>query len=608
MKKKCLFKKFKAVARSINVLNYTLTTLKKMSLVMMSTFIIMLSLQSTVHAQYCKPLDSYPDQGGFIGFGYGPLSDGTYHNGTDFAATEGDDVYAVRDGYVIYSKEAQGFGSLNPSSNGGAIVIRHQDNNGRYFYAIYGHLNRNLSDNTSGQPGQFVTRGQVIGTIRAFYNGSNYWPHLHFGIYYGTSFPTSGWGYSLGLTNWYDAVNALNNSSGPVVSTTRLTVYDFWKKADPIYATSSSDIWHPNFDAQYKIRNDGSESITIQRLALAVHYSDNRFCLDMSNPSMGEARYYDDLVLYPGQSQNFDFSVAYFRTSGNYKVVAKAQTADGVWNELASMDFVVQPETPPQCTTGSILMNQTVNGSWTSSCASTHKSGSYAQYYTFTLSSSQTVRIFLQSSQDTYLYLLNGNGTGGSVITSDDDGGGGTNSLIQRSLSAGTYTVEATTYSNGTTGNFSLSVTGGTSEICGNGIDDDGDGRTDCDDSDCNSDPICQTPSCSIGSISRGSSVSGSWTSSCASTHRTGSYAKYYTFSVASGTSIQIDLESSADTYLYVLSGNGMNGSVVSEDDDSGSSTNSRISGTANCSTCTFTIEATTYDRGTTGSFTLRLQ
>jgi hypothetical protein len=40
-----------------------------------------------------------------------------------------------------------------------------------------------------------------------------------------------------------------------------------------------------------------------------------------------------------------------------------------------------------------------------------------------------------------------------------------------------------------------LDAGGGTpTEICDNGIDDDGDGATDCDDSDCTNDPACQPP------------------------------------------------------------------------------------------------------------------
>jgi hypothetical protein len=59
---------------------------------------------------------------------------------------------------------------------------------------------------------------------------------------------------------------------------------------------------------------------------------------------------------------------------------------------------------------------------------------------------------------DTYLFLLNGSGQTGSVIDEDDDGGSGMDSQIIRTLSAGTYTVEATTFAAGVTGNFDVSV------------------------------------------------------------------------------------------------------------------------------------------------------
>lgn len=105
-----------------------------------------------------------------------------------------------------------------------------------------------------------------------------------------------------------------------------------------------------------------------------------------------------------------------------------------------------------------ISFNTNVSGSWESSCTSTHRSGRYAKYYTFSLSSSQEVTIDLQSSIDTYLYLLNGSGQNGSIITYNDDSNGTLNSQIIRTLPVGTYTVEATTYSPGRTGGFSILI------------------------------------------------------------------------------------------------------------------------------------------------------
>ena len=108
----------------------------------------------------------------------------------------------------------------------------------------------------------------------------------------------------------------------------------------------------------------------------------------------------------------------------------------------------------------SVSLNQSVNGSWTSDCESTNRSGRYAKYHTFSLSSTTEVQIDLESSVDTYLFLLSGSGIDGGVVERDDDGGDGYDSQIIRTLSAGDYTIEATTYGSGRTGSFTLTLTG----------------------------------------------------------------------------------------------------------------------------------------------------
>ena len=100
-------------------------------------------------------------------------------------------------------------------------------------------------------------------------------------------------------------------------------------------------------------------------------------------------------------------------------------------------------------------------GSWSSGCYSTNRSGSYALFYSFTLSQDADVAIDLISSTDTYMFLLRGSGTSGNVVESDDDGGSGRNSYLSKQLSAGTYTIEATTNYTGRTGDFRLSAFGG---------------------------------------------------------------------------------------------------------------------------------------------------
>jgi len=55
--------------------------------------------------------------------------------------------------------------------------------------------------------------------------------------------------------------------------------------------------------------------------------------------------------------------------------------------------------------------------------------------------------------------LRSGASTNGTVINEDDDRGSGYNSRINRTLSAGTCMVEATTYASATEGTFSIFVT-----------------------------------------------------------------------------------------------------------------------------------------------------
>lgn len=174
---------------------------------LISLMVLAISSYYCVQAQYTNPISGFPNTGSY--FTFGSKSGDKYHTGLDIPASVGTSVYAVRSGQVIYNAEYDGFGSLNPSSTGGVIVIKHQDNNGKYFYAIYGHINRNSI-------GSSVIEGQKLGTVRSFTNGGVSVPHLHFGIYTGATFPTSGWGYSSSLTNWVHPKTYLdaNCSSG----------------------------------------------------------------------------------------------------------------------------------------------------------------------------------------------------------------------------------------------------------------------------------------------------------------------------------------------------------------------------------------------------------
>ena len=76
-------------------------------------------------------------------------------------------------------------------------------------------------------------------------------------------------------------------------------------------------------------------------------------------------------------------------------------------------------------------------------------------YYTFTLFETASVRIFSESSIDTYGYLYNSNQ---AQIGANDDGGSGNQFLITATLNAGRYYVMVRHYNSSTTGPYSLII------------------------------------------------------------------------------------------------------------------------------------------------------
>ncbi len=85
------------------------------------------------------------------------------------------------------------------------------------------------------------------------------------------------------------------------------------------------------------------------------------------------------------------------------------------------------------------------------------RSGRYADVWTFTLPQRTDVTISMASSFDNYLILYSGSTpSSSSKITHDDDSGPGVNAEIWWTLDAGTYSIEATSYSSGDTGSYTL--------------------------------------------------------------------------------------------------------------------------------------------------------
>ncbi|WPD22517.1 MAG: pre-peptidase C-terminal domain-containing protein [Candidatus Electrothrix scaldis] len=327
-----------------------------------------------------------------------------YHTGQDYDDNSSLDIKASNGGKVVH-KEIMWYSGPGVSDHGMGtnLIIEHVLDDNSRIYTSYSHL-------ASVQPGidegACVTRGEVIATMGGSgYGNSDYWArHLHFefkkSAVTGSPWGGSYWGYTptdpgnYGYANPYSYIGLRNAKVHPDCGS-GYEVYDFWRKADPLYADPNSDIWNPNFDAQYKVVNNGSEDIYIDSLALAVHDADDNYLFDLSDPNTGQARFYDNVTLSPGESLHFVFSVGYIHDPGTYKLVAKAQI-DGTWHHLASQDFVMQ-EAPDNVIT-ELTSGQQVSGSVSQ--------GDWKQYKITASSSDTELQVNLTNlSADVDLYV-----------------------------------------------------------------------------------------------------------------------------------------------------------------------------------------------------------
>ena len=278
--------------------------------------------------------------------------------------------------------------------------------------------------------------------------------------------------------------------------------------------------------------------------------------------------------------------------------------------------FSVQNTAAAQTDCVQALTAATTEGAWNTDCPSTNRDNAYARFYTFTLTQQAEVTITLESATDPYLFLLSGTGADADYLTDNDDIDAPSrnfNSRITRTLNSGSYTIEATTYTPGLTGNFTLTTTG---------IDFTTPGDTQ-PSPDPSPDPTPTTPAC-VAPLPDGMTVAGNWNTDCTSdlSAPSGSgdrYARFYTFTLIEESEVTVTLESSADTYLYLREGSERDGTELCENDDYSTPVNGTSCSNidfnlnaqydsgmlASLGAGTYTIEATTYAAGTTGSFTL---
>ena len=274
-------------------------------------------------------------------------------------------------------------------------------------------------------------------------------------------------------------------------------------------------------------------------------------------------------------------------SEGAATVTVTATDAGGS-NGTATQTFSVtvrSAPTPDGCTVevlGTLTGTVTRTGTLADDCVSPNFSGELARFYSFTLETAVSVEIDLVSPDfDAWLALREGADAEGRALVQDDDGGQGTNSRIATALSAGTYTIEATSYGPGDTGAFTLTLTAAGGGGGGCALDD-------------------------LGALSGTVTRVGNLGDDCESPNYSGRLARYYSFALGQAGPVEIDLFSTAfDTFLTLREGTDVEGPLVATDDDGGQGTDSRIA-TA-LSAGTYTIEATSYATGVTGAFTLRV-
>lgn len=99
------------------------------------------------------------------------------------------------------------------------------------------------------------------------------------------------------------------------------------------------------------------------------------------------------------------------------------------------------------------------SGSLGNDCVSPNHTGEFSRFYTFRLREAADVRIDMRSSAfDAYLELRAGADVFGELLAFDDDGGSDRDARVEHSLSAGPYTIEASSYDVGVTGPFTLTA------------------------------------------------------------------------------------------------------------------------------------------------------
>jgi len=119
-----------------------------------------------------------------------------FHEGMDFSAPVGTDIFATGNGTITKAGWQQGYGN--------AVVINH----GFGYVTLYGHMHKILV-----KPGQKVKRGDIIGLVGS--TGKSTGPHLHYEVHYKGQIMNPQNYYFLDLNpEEYDQMVQLSNNAG----------------------------------------------------------------------------------------------------------------------------------------------------------------------------------------------------------------------------------------------------------------------------------------------------------------------------------------------------------------------------------------------------------
>ncbi len=202
--------------------------------------------------------------------------------------------------------------------------------------------------------------------------------------------------------------------------------------------------------------------------------------------------------------------------------------------------------------------------------------GQYVDSWVFKVEETSDVALSVSSDEfDTVLHLAQGSPPDVSAILGTNDDADGTNSALQTSLKPGSYTLVASSYGAGVTGNYevSLGVAGGSSASGG------------------------------PGALRPGRSVSGRLSESDEALGD-GTYYQDWSITGTAGERVTVSISSADfDTYLLIV----RDGENLAQDDDGAGGTDSRLTFTLP-STGTYSVRANTYVEGATGEYTLTFE